>query len=384
MKTRKIISVLLVMMSITVVVNANTIDNLENTKIALKNSLSNEFSQCTPSEFNEWLELFDSNGIRYAHLVKLYDSIGQVEGFSIISDINNKVLMTATGDNFAELIKSITEIVGKQKGQYQLIYEFPHGFYIKNDKEIRQIYLYGKTYIKEEIPANTLDTVEFLQSQPQNQPVALASTVYGQLNNWDLFDFVPVQLDGTNSYYYGGYQGWLEDEGVSEFFANRSCGVTAASNMFQYMSDNVSGMSNLYTRSSMLKSEFSKFQKDVYEYINPAIWGIPGLDTMIEKVKEFASSRGVTLNENLSSATWNETNVRDYIAGGLNNERPVLLITWNSVIPDLTNHWVTVTKIYGSPGSTTMVTSNWGGKVEYDFSLWVQGSSLYKGVIYFD
>ena len=76
-----------------------------------------------------------------------------------------------------------------------------------------------------------------------------------------------------------------------------------------------------------------------------------------------------------SSSAWSEVNVRKYIATGLNKESP---------IPDLEQHWVTVTRIYDAGSGTKMVTSNWAGKEIYDFPTWVNGGSLYKGVIYFE
>ena len=57
-----------------------------------------------------------------------------------------------------------------------------------------------------------------------------------------------------------------------------------------------------------------------------------------------------------SSSAWSEVNVRKYIATGLNKESPVLLLTWNSPIPDLEQHWVTVTRIYDAGSGTKMVT----------------------------
>lgn len=68
----------------------------------------------------------------------------------------------------------------------------------------------------------------------------------------------------------------------------------------------------------------------------------------------------------------------------LNKECPVLLLTWNSPIADLSTHWVTVTRIYNNGSATKIVTSNWAEKQIYDFSTWVNGSSIYKGVIYFE
>ena len=85
-----------------------------------------------------------------------------------------------------------------------------------------------------------------------------------------------------------------------------------------------------------------------------------------------------------SSSAWSEVNVRKYIATGLNKESPVLLLIWNSPIPDLEQHWITVTRIYDAGSGTKMVTSNWAGKEIYDFPTWVNGGSLYKGVIYFE
>lgn len=176
----------------------------------------------------------------------------------------------------------------------------------------------------------------------------------------------------------------MTSEGISQFYADRSCGVTAAANMLCYMADNVSGMSDLYTQSGISKAQFNAFQRDVYDYLSPAIWGVPTLDALIDGVEDYATDQGVDLTATRSSASWTETNVRSYIAGGLNKESPVLLLTWNSPIADLSMHWVTITRIYDGGSGVKLVTSNWAEKQTYDFSTWVNGSSLYKGVIYFE
>jgi len=313
----------------------------------------------------------------------LYNAKNEVVGFSIISDINNRVLMTASGEAYVELLNQIKIMEEVDDSNGILIYDFPNGFYFKNKEGIIQLFISGETIVVDKIFDNGVNEIEFLKGHSSNN-MSKTLTVYGKLDDWDHPDFVPVQVPDEELYYYGGFQGWLTDEGVSTFYANRSCGVTAASNMMQYMSEHVSGKSDLYTQATMYKYDFSAYQKDVYDYLNPAIWGIPGIDTMISKVKSFALSEGVVLNEVTSNDTWNETNVRNYIAGGLNSESPVLLVTWDSIIDDLEKHWVTVTKLYGSDGNITMLTSNWAGKAEYDFSLWVSGGSLYRGVIYFE
>jgi hypothetical protein len=136
-----------------------------------------------------------------------------------------------------------------------------------------------------------------------------------------------------------------------------------------------------YIRNLVLRNQNLMLFNDT---ISPAVWGIPTVDSLISRAEEFASNHKVDLKATRSSSAWSEVNVRKYIATGLNKESPVLLLTWNSPIPDLEQHWVTVTRIYDAGSGTKMVTSNWAGKEIYDFPTWVNGGSLYKGVIYFE
>ena len=207
-------------------------------------------------------------------------------------------------------------------------------------------------------------------------------TIYASLKNWDTGAFVPISDSG--GIYYGGYQGWLTDENISKFWADRSCGLTAAANMFYYMAKNVSGMSALYTKSDISKASFSAFQRQIYDHsLSPAVYGIPGSSTMKRKVENWASYRDVPLRGRQFKGTWNVANVRNYIIAGLNAERPVLLQSWNSPIPNLSWHWVTVTRIYRD-SADKILTSNWGKKAVYDFETWCKSPGIYKSVLYFD
>ena len=206
--------------------------------------------------------------------------------------------------------------------------------------------------------------------------------IYGSLKNWDTGAYVPVS--DTGGVYYGGYQGWLTDENLSKFWADRSCGVTAAANMLYYMAKNVSGKSALYTKPDITKVSFSAFQRQIYDHsLSPAVYGIPGSSSMTRKVESWASYRNVSLIGRPFKGAWSVTNVRNHIIAGLNAERPVLLQTWNSPIPNLSWHWVTVTRIY-KDGTDKILTSNWGGKAVYDFEIWCNGPGLYKSVLYFE
>lgn len=213
----------------------------------------------------------------------------------------------------------------------------------------------------------------------------------GSLINWESGKFVPVVDVATGRAYYGGHQRWLLDEGVSKFYSDRSCGVTAITNMLVYLAQNspekVSLIGNNVTNINSLsikKSDYSAIQKSVYNRIMPAIWGVPTVNTITSRVQNYATIRGVTLKVVKYSKIWSEGNVKAFIANALNKNRPVLLLTWNSVIPDLKLHWVTVTRLYETETGTKMVTSNWGNMQTYDFNVWVNGSSLHRGVVYFE
>lgn len=228
---------------------------------------------------------------------------------------------------------------------------------------------------------------EVMSSQKETTSTSLSydlpsEMIFGSLSGWKYGEFVPVS--SPVGIYYGGFQGWLTQEDVSKFYADRSCGVTAASNLFYYMAKKVSGQSELYDRPNIAQSEFSAFQKEVYDYVSPALWGVPTLETMIRCVKAYACAKGVSLKAKKTSAAWTEEAVRDYISEGLNMDRPVLLLTWNSPIHELRMHWITVTRLFEREGILKIVASNWAGMHTYDFSSWVKGSSLYKGVIYFE
>lgn len=219
-------------------------------------------------------------------------------------------------------------------------------------------------------------------------------TVYGSLINWKSGKFVPVVDVATGRTYYGGHQRWLLDEGISKFYSDRSCGVTAITNMLLYMAQNRPEKVRLIDKNKDLvtdknaprikKSDYSALQKSVYNRILPAIWGVPTVNTLTSRVQKFALERGVSLKVVKYNKVWTEANVKAFIATGLNKNSPVLLLTWNSVIPDLKLHWVTVTHLYETETGTKMVTSNWGNMQTYDFNTWVNGSSFYRGVVYFE
>jgi hypothetical protein len=217
--------------------------------------------------------------------------------------------------------------------------------------------------------------------QPANAGIPKNAIVYGKLKDWDTGAFLPI-TEGTGIYY-GGWQGWLTSEGVSQFHADRSCGVTASSNALCYLAKHDPQKAKLYTKPDLSKKSFSQHQNDVFEYVTPAAWGVPTVDALADRVVKFAQSRGVKLTPRIQDKPWKIENVRPYMTSALNLNKPVLLLTWNSPIKDLGMHWITVTA-YFKDGTEKILTSNWGAKTIYDFTTWFEGKSLYKGLVYFE
>jgi len=218
--------------------------------------------------------------------------------------------------------------------------------------------------------------------------------IEGALKNWEREKFVNVLDDATGRTYYGGHQRWLLEEGISKFFSDRSCGITAVTNILIYMAQNNSEKANLIDKTvdnqwfankkGIIKADYSAFQKRIYNNILPAVWGIPTINTLAFRVQKFALERGVTLKTIKYYGIWSEESVKAFIIKGLNHDSPVLLLTWNSEIPDLKLHWVTVTCLFESETGTKMVTSNWGNMQSFDFSKWVNDRSLHRGLVYFE
>ena len=356
----------------------------------VEKSLQDEFEGINVDKTSEWVKLYDVNLTPYAYFVPLLDENKKMVGYSVISDINgnNTILCTSEGFMSAQYASHILLAAKDCKEGDCIVYAFPDAFFVKNTQGFLQICLSGEKIMVTDVTQFDAGTSELLSesvTERHSDTGEPGGGITGSLNKWDYHWFVPVS-EGSNVYY-GGNQAWLTDEGVSSFWANRACGLTAAANAMYYMSKYVSGKTNLYTNSGITKAHFSSFQKQLYDYcLSPAIWGIPDLSTMKLRVEQWAAYRNVSLSGVLNNSPWNVENVRRYIVNGLNRERPVLLQTWNSPIPELSWHWVTVIRLYYNTSSNTLkiVTSNWSSKVEYDFVSWCNGLSLYKSVIYFD
>lgn len=188
----------------------------------------------------------------------------------------------------------------------------------------------------------------------------------------------------VDNIYYGGNQGWLNDfMFTSKFWADRSCGVVAAANLASYKSEKLS-LPSLYSYESRSKEDYSKHIYDLYNFIRPAFYGVPTIKKMVKGLKKFGESRGVRFEPIYFKGKWKLDKLIDYIKRGLREDNPVLLLTWNTPLRDLRNHWVTITGLIRTKDDKYyIVTSNWGRMELYSLEDWFYHHSLYKGVIYF-
>lgn len=209
------------------------------------------------------------------------------------------------------------------------------------------------------------------------------------LSDWQQGEFVPVGRS------YGGYQGWLHTElpaeqAVAKFYADRACGVTAATNAFVYLKSHPLDRERYGGKLCDGRKQFSEEMKAIYHYIRPQIWGIPLLRSLATGFCRFARSQGMTLTPRYYKLGWRKrkiTEIVEFIAEALHKNTPVLLLTWNvtdSELKDFRNHWMTITAIYEQGGEYYIVTSNWGMQKIYSLSRWVNMHSLYRGLLYFE
>lgn len=205
--------------------------------------------------------------------------------------------------------------------------------------------------------------------------------IYGALSRWEQGSFVPIPFeDGVT---YGGHQTWLTTLGIRSFYADRACSVTAVTNLLIYMSQRYPEALGLFKVEELTKETYNIRQLEVYQCLRPKIWGVPTLNKVASVVEHLTTAKGKALSTARTEMAWTFENVKAYLVEGLSQDCPVLMVSWNSKIPDLALHWVTVTCVYESASGTQFVTSNWAKCRTYNLKKWVEEDSLYKAVIYF-
>lgn len=185
----------------------------------------------------------------------------------------------------------------------------------------------------------------------------------------------------VNNVYYGGNQSWFEETKLK----NTGCGIVAAANITNHLSNYVRGYQNLYSYNNLSLSNFSNHMYDIEKYLSPTIIGIPSLSYFESGVKSFAKSRGVNISAYWSNDKVTKDSFADYIKSGLRRDCPVAYLQYfNSLQKDYDWHWMTITKYFRntSNGDRHIAVSTWGERKSLSFNaLW--DGNFACGVLYF-
>lgn len=184
--------------------------------------------------------------------------------------------------------------------------------------------------------------------------------------------------------WHGGRQSWLYEKGrLSKWTANRSCGLAALANVSLYLSRSREDCRHLYPYEQADEENFTEVMRQIHRYLKPTPAGVFHIGMLSKGFRRYAAHAGVHLHENKANWRWTRENVSEYIKGGLLYDSPVLMLTWNTRVRELQNHWVIITGIEADNGNIRIVTSNWGYKRVYSLDDWMNAYSLYRGLNYF-
>lgn len=191
-------------------------------------------------------------------------------------------------------------------------------------------------------------------------------------------EFVPVRQG--NSIYYGGYQNSLAEVGVSKFYRDRSCVVTAFTNTFLYM---------YHKDKSLSLADYNLYQYDFYKRIRPHINGVPTAKALDRRVDRIRKSRGLLLKGRvLEEYAFNKKPLKEKIAfikEGLSKDCPVIFINWLSPeIKVMSHHGVTITECNDMGGYHELVISSWGRPYRINFNDFDKQVRTYSGLVYFE
>lgn len=343
---------------------------------------------------SSWIPLHDVNGTFYAYFVPMYNGDKGLCGFSVVTDVDgtHSVLTGAESESAGKYAEFIVNLYAKRAENEILAYSFPDTFLIG---EVGKLKIANRDFTLEsaKVSKDAKDIVNVIKNINQSKTMAATRStnlMSASLTNWAYGDFVPVlrpqQVAGGGTTIitcYGGNQSWLENKGISSTYADRACGLTAAANMFHYLSENVSGKSALYTKSGITWEDFANFQVELYNNgLAPSLIGIPDEPTLTSKINYWCNLKNVSLFAVSFDGYWVTDEVQEFICEGLSMNRPVLMCTWNSDIEDLESHWVTTTKVYDTNGPM-FVCSNWEDIRYYDLDVWASMGSLNRELVYY-
>ena len=157
-------------------------------------------------------------------------------------------------------------------------------------------------------------------------------------------EFVPVIKN--NKIYYGGYQNDLKEVGVSKFYRDRSCVVTAFTNTYLY----------LYRKDEKFSlDQFNDYQYWFFQIIKPRVYGVPTARLLDFKLNKFRKSYHLKLKSHILEDNpikrKSMEEIANFIFQAIEKDLPVIFFNWVSrSIRVMKHHGVTITEIKGRYG----------------------------------
>lgn len=191
-------------------------------------------------------------------------------------------------------------------------------------------------------------------------------------------EFVPVT--SKKGLYYGGYQNSLGDLGVSKFYRDRSCVVTAFTNTYLYM---------YHPREKFLLKDYNDYHYDFYKKIRPHIYGVPTAGALNRSVNRIRKDRNLNLYSHIMQEYFIRQHTTEekiaFINEALRKNCPVIFINWVSKnVKVLAHHGVTITECNDMGDYHELVISSWGRVYKINFEIFDKQLKSYSGFIYFE
>lgn len=247
---------------------------------------------------------------------------------------------------------------------------------------------------KEEILKYNIVNMEEGGSKLNADPIP--GTTIASLKKWRRGEFLPIYDLNNNGPLYAGDQSWLSyknvigNKAISEYWANRSCGVTAAANAAAYLdSTGSTKYSSLYQYGAYDIKRYTSHMREVYDYLTPAIWGIPSAQNYWERLESFGKSRGVNLRSYYITQGNDLQSKVNFIKNGLNANTPISMLTMVATGGfesdqgySFNNHWVTITRLYKSGSFYGVNVSSWAMMQTVNLNYWHNRLAATKTLTY--
>mgnify|MGYP006926284741 CR=1 FL=1 len=190
-------------------------------------------------------------------------------------------------------------------------------------------------------------------------------------------DFVPVIKNRKK--YYGGHQEWLKYAGLSKFFRDRSCVVTAFTNCFFYQ----------FKKGPVDFYEYNNTQYAFYKRLRPKANGVPTATNLLKRIDIINHALDLRLSyRKIEGNLIKDLSLKelvDFIGEGLSKDSPVILINWLSRQVDVTSHHgLCITEMNEKNGKHELVVSSWGRRYKFYLEDFYRQKRTYTGLIFFE